>query len=149
MKVRKLLPFFLITLVYVGVVVAEGHDPSPPAFTAARFLFEARHTLAHLATFGLEAWLVARAVDLPRDRSWHILAGLIGVGVALGSGIEILQVSRRMDYDLWGGLWDIITDGIGAGLGCFIYWRRMSGATEPTVPGSEVSSNPERTVKAP
>ena len=146
--VRKLLPFLWITLVYFGVVLAEGHDPSPPAFTVARILFETRHTIVHLLTFGIQAWLIARAVGLPGKPSWRALGWLIALGVVLGSGIEVLQASRRPDYELWGGLWDIITDGAGAAGGWFIITRRAAAAANPDRPGKiEGSQKPERTHK--
>lgn len=146
---RKLLPFMWISFVYLGVALAEGHDPAPPPLTMASFVFEARHTLVHLLTFALEAWLVARAVNLTRARFWRALGGLVALGVGLGLGIEILQVSRRADYEFWGGVWDIATDGVGAALGYLITWGRGPVARDHAGREGKISSQPERTSEVP
>jgi len=123
---RKLLPILWITLVYLTVTLAEGKDPSPPSWTMAWLLFESRHVAAHTLAFSAEVWLVARAVGMRPDAARRDVAIALGLGVALGIGLEVLQAALRPTYVILDGLWDVLVDGIGAAVGWQIYragWR--------------------------
>ncbi len=122
---RKILPLVWLGLIYFLTVVMEGHDPSPPLWTLAWLLFELRHALTHLAAFGIQVWLVARAVHLVPARSPRDFWVLLALGVILGSGLEAIQAGLRAHYSIPSGLWDVFVDGVGAAVGWWFYQQRI------------------------
>jgi VanZ family protein len=113
-----------MVVVYVGTTLLNGADPAP-CCGIERLLFELRHVLTHLVTFGFEVWLLSRAVGLPGSRRIaRDPAILIAVGLALGLGQETLQTLLRHNLALLDSLWDLAVDLGGSALGWWLYNRR-------------------------
>jgi VanZ family protein len=120
---RRLLPFVWMSIIYAGTSGLAGLDPRP-CCGIAQVLFEARHIVTHLASLGLEVWLISRAVALSGGtKVTRQVAVVLGLGLALGLGQEILQTLLRHELELAGSAWDLAVDLVGCVLGWFVYQR--------------------------
>lgn len=119
----KSLPFLWMLVIYAGTTLLNARDPAP-CCGLPRVVFEVRHALTHLASFGLEVWLLCRAVELHgANRLTRQAAILVGVGLALGFGQETIQTVLRNHLDALGSLWDLVVDLAGSALGWWVYGR--------------------------
>ena len=126
--VTLLLPVGWMIVIYGGTTLLSGADPAP-CCGLPRFVFELRHALTHLASFGLEVWLVCLAVSLPGSpRVARTALVVIGLGAALGFGQETLQALLRGHVPVLDSLWDLTVDVAGSALGWWLYNRRPISA---------------------
>lgn len=120
--VNRLLPVAWMLVIYGGTTLLAHADPAPTCCGLSRGVFEVRHALTHVASFGLEVWLLCRAVSLPGlPKVTRVALIAIGVGVALGFGQETLQALLRGQVYWLDSLWDLGVDVCGSTLGWWLY----------------------------
>jgi hypothetical protein len=120
---HKLTPAIWLVALYIATALTAGIDASPDGGLAL-FLFETRHVMMHASVFAIQTWLVANALQLPRDgeRRYNGML-LILLILTLGIGQEALQSLYRHEIRTFASLWDLLVDiGGGAG-GWWLYTR--------------------------
>ena len=106
---------------YVGTALIAGKDPRPPGGFEL-LVFETRHILTHIAVYGIQAWLLARAAIYDRpEESRRSLPLWLAMTILIGVGQEVLQNALRGAIRFWPSAFDVVIDGVGAALGLWLF----------------------------
>lgn len=113
---------------YLVTTLTAGFDIEPSNLLQVIWN-EVQHVVIHVFGYAVQVWLIAHALGpATRSNRGRTAAVLIGLGLVLGIGQEVLQTLVRAELRLLPSIFDLVTDTAGAWLGLRIYNRGQGGS---------------------